>query len=191
MGKIVAFHHTRFQYGRTRLLLHWLPPIHIWGLLLWLLRFHVLAVPLNILIFTFHFDYIHSLRLDHNFYQRCIIRSLRAFKYSYLYLVSMLGLVNLILTLLGKINDGDSDKYHMYDSIPSYLLVFFKLVHVIVFVVGLILLYRSSSKNTQIVKFIANFGFMGAIYFFSLPAIMLMANLLPHSSRKQIVFFSV
>jgi hypothetical protein len=103
----------------------------------------------------------------------------------------MLGLINLILTLLGKINDGDSDKYHMYDTIPSYLLVFFKIVHVIIFLIGLILLYRRCSKNNQIVKFLANFGFIGAIYFFSLPAIMLLATFLPHSSRKQIVFFSV
>ena len=103
----------------------------------------------------------------------------------------MLGLINLILTLLGKINDGDSDKYHMYDTIPSYLLVFFRVCTVVIFAIGIIRLYLSSSKNAQLISFIANFGFMGAIYFLSLPGIMLLASFLPVGSRKQIVFFSV
>lgn len=106
----------------------------------------------------------------------------------------MLGIINLILTLLGKINDGDSDKYHMYDTLPSYMLVFFRVVTVLIFVIGLVKLCFydcKKSRNKQIISFLANFGFMGAIYFLSLPAIMLMANFLPFASRKQIVFFSV
>jgi hypothetical protein len=55
--------------------------------------------------------------------------------------VAMLGLINLILTLLGKINDGEADKYHMYDTIPSYLLVFFRVVTIIIFVIGVIKVY--------------------------------------------------
>lgn len=104
----------------------------------------------------------------------------------------MLGVINLVLTLLGKINDGEYDKYHMYDTIPSYLLVFFRVINVIIFSIGLIFLYSSnSSKNIQMVKFIGNFSLLGAAYFLSLPAIMLLATFLPASSRKQIVFFSV
>lgn len=104
----------------------------------------------------------------------------------------MLGIINLILTLLGKINDGDSDKYHMYDTIPSYLLVFFRIVTVIIFAVGIIkLCCYDCKKNKQAISFLANFGFMGGVYFLSLPVIMLIANFLPYTSRKQIVFFSV
>lgn len=109
----------------------------------------------------------------------------------FVFIVSMLGLINLILTLLGKINDGDSDKYHMYDTIPSYLLVFFRVCTVFIFVVGLIRLYLENRKNQNILGFLTNFGFMGSIYFLSLPAIMLIAVVLPVSSRKQIVFLSV
>lgn len=105
--------------------------------------------------------------------------------------VCMLGLINLILTLLGKINDGDSDKYHMYDTIPSYLLVFFRVCTVLIFAIGVGRLYWQNSKNGQVISFLANFAFMGAIYFLSLPAIMLVATVLPAASRKQIVFFSV
>ena len=104
----------------------------------------------------------------------------------------MLGLINLILTLLGKITDGDSDKYHMYDTIPSYLLVFFRIVTVIIFFIGIVKLYfYDCAKNNAARSFLGNFGFMGGIYFLSLPAIMLIANLLSFSQRKQIVFFSV
>lgn len=103
----------------------------------------------------------------------------------------MLGLINLVLTLLGKINDGDSDKYHMYDTIPSYLLVFFRVCTVLIFIIGIIKLYKESTKNVKIISFLANFGLMGGIYFLSLPAIMLLATMMPISSRKQIVFFSV
>jgi hypothetical protein len=55
--------------------------------------------------------------------------------------VAMLGIINLILTLLGKINDGEADKYHMYDTIPSYLLVFFRVVTIIIFAIGVIKVY--------------------------------------------------
>jgi hypothetical protein len=53
----------------------------------------------------------------------------------------MLGLINLILTILGKINDGDADKYHMYDTIPSYVLIFFRITTIIVFAVGIVKVY--------------------------------------------------
>lgn len=103
----------------------------------------------------------------------------------------MLGLINLVLTMLGKINDGDHDKYHMYDTIPSYMLVFFRICTLLVFIIGIIKLYRDCKGNKHIVGFLANYGFMGGIYFLSLPAIMLLAVILPVSARKQIVFFSV
>jgi hypothetical protein len=50
----------------------------------------------------------------------------------------MLALINVILTLLGKINDGDHDKYHMYDSIPAYLLLFFRILAFVAFIGGII-----------------------------------------------------
>jgi hypothetical protein len=49
-----------------------------------------------------------------------------------------MGLITVILTLLNKITDGAHDKYHMYDTIPSYLLVFFKAITIVVFMVGCI-----------------------------------------------------
>ena len=103
----------------------------------------------------------------------------------------MMGFINLILTLLGKVNDGDSDKYHMYDTIPSYILVFFRVISLAVFVGGIIKVYLSCKKNIKVVNFLATYGAMGAIYFLTLPTVMLLATFISPSSRKQIVFFSV
>jgi hypothetical protein len=57
-----------------------------------------------------------------------------------------MGLINLILTLLNKITDGSHDKYHMYDTIPAYLLVFFKVITIMIFVGGCIRTYLQSKK---------------------------------------------
>jgi hypothetical protein len=58
----------------------------------------------------------------------------------------MMGLINVILTLLNKITDGSHDKYHMYDTIPAYLLVFFKAVAIIIFIIGCVRTYIQTSK---------------------------------------------
>lgn len=50
----------------------------------------------------------------------------------------MMGLITAILTLLNKISDGSHDKYHMYDTVPAYLLVFFKLATFAIFLAGCI-----------------------------------------------------
>ena len=109
----------------------------------------------------------------------------------YIPLISMLGLINLILTLLGKVNDGDSDKYHMYDTIPSYLLVFFRVVTVAILLIGIIKTYSENKGNEKITRFYIRFSILGGCYFLSLPAIMILATWIPVSSRKMIVFICV
>ena len=52
-----------------------------------------------------------------------------------------MGLITVILTLLNKITDGSHDKFHMYDTIPAYLLVFFKSVTIIIFIAGCVKTY--------------------------------------------------
>lgn len=56
----------------------------------------------------------------------------------YVPLVCMLGFINIIMTLLTKINDGDHDKYHMYDSIPAYVLIGFRILGFMIFIGGII-----------------------------------------------------
>ena len=56
----------------------------------------------------------------------------------YVPLTSMLGLVNVIMTVLNKVTDGDHDKYHIYDSVPAYIMLFFRLIGYFIFMGGII-----------------------------------------------------
>lgn len=56
----------------------------------------------------------------------------------YVPLACMLGFINIIMTLLTKINDGDHDKHHMYDSIPAYVLIGFRILGFLIFLGGII-----------------------------------------------------
>jgi hypothetical protein len=103
----------------------------------------------------------------------------------------MWGIINLILTLLGKINEGDSNRYHMYDSAPSIMLAWFRLVNVLCFFVGIVGLSRKLAKTPYNSKFLMRFTVLGTVYFLSLPGTLLLVNYLPPSSRKQIVFFAL
>ena len=61
----------------------------------------------------------------------------------------MLGLVNIIMTMLNKIADGDHDKYHMYDTIPAYIMIGFRLVGLLVFFFGVGQSWIALKKNPQ------------------------------------------
>jgi hypothetical protein len=56
----------------------------------------------------------------------------------YVPLASMLGIINIIMTTINKVTDGDHDKYHIFDSIPAYIMIFFRLVGLVIFAVGLL-----------------------------------------------------
>lgn len=56
----------------------------------------------------------------------------------YVPLASLLGLVNVIMTTLNKVTDGDHDKYHLYDSVPAYIMLFFKFIAFCIFSTGII-----------------------------------------------------
>lgn len=49
----------------------------------------------------------------------------------------LVGLANIIITMLNKISDGEPEKYHMYDSIPAYIMMGFRLTGLSVFLVGI------------------------------------------------------
>jgi hypothetical protein len=78
-----------------------------------------------------------------------------------------------------KINDGDANKYHMYDTIPSYLLACFRVMTAFVFVGTMALLYKKTIKNLQMGKFLISFFAVGIIYFLSLPIILIFIGYIP------------
>lgn len=55
----------------------------------------------------------------------------------YVPLACMLGFVHIIMTMLNKIADGEHDKYHMFDSIPAYIMLTFRTIGLITFLVGI------------------------------------------------------
>jgi hypothetical protein len=56
----------------------------------------------------------------------------------YVPLACMLGLINVIMTLLNKVSDGEHDKYHMFDTISAYVMIFFRLAGLTAYVIGVI-----------------------------------------------------
>lgn len=105
-------------------------------------------------------------------------------------LVTMLGLLNTIVTILNKINDSDHDKYHMYDSVPGYLLIGFRCIIMMVYVVGIIITYRGSVPKKR--PFILQFGILGLIYVLSLPLLIILTeHFISERNQKEFLFISV
>jgi hypothetical protein len=88
----------------------------------------------------------------------------------YVPLASMLGMINVIMTTLNKVTDGDHDKYHIFDTVPAYIMVFFRLVGFGVFVAGIIRSFLTL-KNDQIkeFKYFIQLGILGTIYLTFIP----------------------
>lgn len=102
-----------------------------------------------------------------------------------------MGLITVILTLLNLITDGSHDKYHMFDTIPSYLLVFFKFVSELIFLGGCIKTIISTKNNKQVKNFMFEILILGTLYISSVPLIMLIVQYIPASARKEWVFIVI
>jgi hypothetical protein len=96
----------------------------------------------------------------------------------------MLAILDLSLTMMCLINEGDANKYHMYDTIPSYLLAFFRVMTLLVFITTTGLLFHKTSKNLNMAKFLISFFIVSMIYFLSLPTIMIFVGFIPSKYRK-------
>lgn len=103
----------------------------------------------------------------------------------------MLGFINIILTMLGKINDSDHDKYHMYDSIPSYILIFFRLIAIVIFIIGISITIYQHSKDAKVLVFYKRFAFLGGLYFFSLPLLFIFSEFFHDNDKEEFAFVFV
>ena len=56
----------------------------------------------------------------------------------YVPLGCMLGFIHVILVVLNKVTDGTHDKYHMFDTIPAYIMLSFRIAAFGLFVWGII-----------------------------------------------------
>jgi hypothetical protein len=103
----------------------------------------------------------------------------------YVPLCCMLGVVNILMTMLTKINDGDHDKYHMYDSIPAYIMVGFRMIAFIVFIVGVIRsLCCLKKEEKQFMKYFWQLALLGGVYLTFIPLGLILITYLETTHRK-------
>ena len=110
----------------------------------------------------------------------------------YVPLASMLGMINIIMTTINKITDGDHDKYHIFDSIPAYIMVFFKLIGFLVFIVGVLrCAFKLKQDDGRVLRYFIQLGILGSLYMTFIPISLILVNIVDSHSRKEAMFFMV
>ncbi len=102
-------------------------------------------------------------------------------------LVGMLGFLNVIVTLLNKINDTDHDKYHMYDTIPGYILIGLRIFIFIIYLIGLIISFAKTHRKKKF--FFFAFLVFGVVYILSLPILVLITENFIHTNVQREFMF--
>jgi hypothetical protein len=103
----------------------------------------------------------------------------------YVPLASMLGMINVIMTTLNKVTDGDHDKYHIFDSIPAYIMVFFRLIGFGVFATGVIRSFINLKPDQKkVFTYFVQLTILGTIYLTFIPISLLLIQFIDSSSRK-------
>ena len=112
----------------------------------------------------------------------------------YVPLACMLGLVNVIMTMLNKIADGEHDKYHMYDTIPAYIMIGFRMVGLLVFLFGVGQSYLTLKKNEEEVKvrrYLLQMTVLGVVYLAFVPLGFVIVRFVDSRYKKESMFFGV
>lgn len=97
-------------------------------------------------------------------------------------IVCLLGLMNVILNVLNVINNDTHDKYHMYDTIPSYIQTGFRVLAFIIFVIGVLRIWPKLNPDRR--HFMIKFSMYGGMYILSLPAILLFSKYFVRTQRQ-------
>jgi hypothetical protein len=110
----------------------------------------------------------------------------------YVPLACMLGLVNVIMSLLNKVTDGDHDKYHMFDTIPAYIMFFFRLLGFAIFAFGIIRsLVKLKKEQAEFKGYFWQLAALGGIYLTFVPVGFLVVRLVEASWRKEAMYFGL
>lgn len=90
----------------------------------------------------------------------------------YVPLACMLGLISIIMTVLNKISDGDHDKYHMFDSVPAYIMITFRLIGLLVFLMGIGRSWvdlKANKNPGRLRQYLTHLSVLGVLYMLFVP----------------------
>ena len=77
----------------------------------------------------------------------------------------MLGFIHIILVTLNKLTDGDHEKYHMFDTIPAYIMLAFRILAFGVFVYGVIRsMVHLKPEETKLRHYFQHLLCLGGLY---------------------------
>lgn len=89
----------------------------------------------------------------------------------------MLGFIHMILTVLNKVTDGH-DKYHMFDTIPAYIMIFFRLAAFAFFAFGIIKsIVRLKAEESKMKGYFWQLAVLGTIYMIIVPVAVIAVEL--------------
>ncbi len=110
----------------------------------------------------------------------------------YVPLACMLGMVNVIMTLLNKVTDGEADKYHMFDTIPAYIMIGFRLLAFLIFVAGVVKISLKVKEDEKTLrKYVLELAILGTIYLTFLPASIYLVEFIDPKYRKDVMYIGI
>lgn len=112
----------------------------------------------------------------------------------YVPLACMLGLINTIMTVLNKISDGEHDKYHMFDSIPAYIMLTFRLIALLVFMVGIGRSWKDLKKDKnpfKLKQYLLQLTMLGLLYMCFVPLSLIGIRYVDNRYKKETMFLWV
>lgn len=92
----------------------------------------------------------------------------------YINLAGVMALTNAVLTLLSKFATNSQDRHHLFDDFSGTLIIIYRLLFVLIFLVGIIYTYTKSRLRVK--KFIVLFGVFGSLYIIAVPIIIFISN---------------
>lgn len=95
----------------------------------------------------------------------------------------VIGCLNCVMSIMTKLNDSSSDKYHMYDSLPGGMMVGMRIVALGTFLIGACLTWTKSSSDKK--SFLWRWGLCGVFYISSMPVLLLIGELLIDEKQQK------
>lgn len=93
------------------------------------------------------------------------------------------GFISVLLTMLTKITEGEDDRFHMFDTIPTYIQIVMKLILYIVFLMGIIYSKSKKTSTGPIRSYFNGLTVLGTIVFLMLPVTCLAAEYIDRCYR--------